>query len=137
MPAQLSPSPLLRTGLRLDAVASGGLGLLLAVGQGPAAQLLGLPAPLLFAGGLVCLAWAGLTFWLSRRETLASTWVWAVIALNAVWTIESIVGLAAGFVSPTGLGTAFVILQAVLVAGFAEMQYLGLRRSRPEGFAAA
>ena len=137
MPAILSPSPLLRTGLVLDAAASGGLGVLLTLVSGPAAQLLGLPATLLFAAGLVCLAWAGVTYWLSRRETLSSTWVWAVIALNAVWTIESIVGLAAGFVSPTSLGTAFVILQAVLVAAFAEMQYLGLRRSRQDGLAAA
>jgi hypothetical protein len=38
--------------------------------------------------------------------------------------------LFTGWVDPTGIGQAFVVFQALVVAGFAEMQYLALRRSR-------
>lgn len=137
MSATLSPSPLLRAALLIDAAASGGMGLLLTAGSGPLAGLTGLPHQLLIGAGLVCLAWSAIILWLGRRETLPSGWAWAVIALNAVWVVESALLLASGWVSPTTLGTAFVILQAALVAGFAEAQFIGLRRSRQAAPAAA
>lgn len=55
--------------------------------------------------------------------------VWAVIAINAVWAIDSIALLFTGWVSPNLLGQAFVVVQAVSVAVIAELQYLGLKRS--------
>ena len=53
---------------------------------------------------------------------------WAVIAFNALWSIDSIVLLVSGYVAPAALGYAFVIFQAVVVAGFAGLQYVGLRK---------
>jgi hypothetical protein len=35
-----------------------------------------------------------------------------------------------GWVAPTWLGYAFVLVQAVVVALFAELQFFGLRRAR-------
>jgi hypothetical protein len=137
MSSTILPSRLLKTGLVLDAAASGAMGLMLTLGAGPLGGLLGLPQPLLLGVGAVCLGWAAVTFWLGRRERLAPAAVWAVIGLNALWVAESALLLLSGWVSPTGLGTAFVIAQALAVAGFAEMQFVGLRRSEPARLAAA
>jgi len=49
--------------------------------------------------------------------------------LNTAWVAESTLLLLGGWVNLTGLGYAFVLFQALVVAGFAEAQYLGLRRS--------
>ena len=54
--------------------------------------------------------------------------VWAIVAYNALWAIDSIVLLVSGYVAPTALGYAFVIFQAAVVAGFAGLQVIGLRK---------
>lgn len=127
--SHLAPSPLLRSALLIDAVASGGIGLLLIAGATPLSGFLGLPQPLLLGAGIVCCGWAAVTGWLSRRAALQPGIIWLVIALNAVWVIESALLLLSGWVSPTATGHAFVIALGLLVAGFAEAQYLGLKRS--------
>jgi hypothetical protein len=45
-----------------------------------------------------------------------------------LWVIGSVLLLASGWVSPTLLGELFVQLQAAAVAGFAYLEYRGLRR---------
>jgi hypothetical protein len=55
--------------------------------------------------------------------------VWAVIVLNALWTVDSILLLLSGWIEPTELGYGFVIFQAFGVAMFAGLEYFGLRRS--------
>ena len=54
--------------------------------------------------------------------------VWAIIAYNVLWSVDSVVLLVSGYVAPTALGYAFVIFQAVVVAGFAALQIVGLRK---------
>lgn len=53
----------------------------------------------------------------------------AVVALNLLWAADSLLSLALRPVSPTGLGTAFVLLQALVVLGFALAQWAGLRHA--------
>lgn len=122
-------SPLLRQALLADAVASGVLGLLLALGGGAVGPLLGLPAGLLAAVGLVLLPWAVAVGWLGTRGTPPRPAVWAVIALNALWVLESVLLLVGGWLRPNGLGYAFVLGQAAVVLVLLELQLLGLRRS--------
>jgi len=52
-----------------------------------------------------------------------------VIVINAIWTIDSIVLLASGWVSPNLLGQAFIVMQAIAVGVFAELEFIGLRKS--------
>jgi hypothetical protein len=52
-----------------------------------------------------------------------------VIAGNAAWTLGSIALLFSGTVTPNLLGEAFVAVQAIAVGAFAELQYIGLRKS--------
>jgi hypothetical protein len=56
--------------------------------------------------------------------------VQAIIALNLLWVVGSMGLLMGGWVAPTALGTAFVIAQAVAVGVFAELQFIGLRRTQ-------
>ena len=121
-------STLLRLALLGDAAASGATGLLMALGAGPLENLLGLPETLLRTAGLILLPYAAAIAALGTRDRLPRAAVWAVIALNVVWAVESALLLVSNWTDPTGLGIGFVIFQAAVVAGFAVAQYIGLRR---------
>lgn len=126
-------SPFLRRALIADGVISGATGLLMLVAAGPLAGLLGVPADLLRAAGGSLLPFAGLLLYLSRRNTLSQASVWVVIAINAAWVAASAGLLVSGWIEPSGLGNAFIIVQAIAVALFAETQYVGLRQARARG----
>lgn len=125
----LVPSPLLRQALLADAATSGACGALLLLGAGFLEGLLGLPGPLLRTSGAFLIGYAGLVAVLGTRPTLPNVLVWAVILGNAVWAADSVLLLVSGWVEPSRAGTAFVILQALAVAMYAELQWMGLRRS--------
>jgi len=55
--------------------------------------------------------------------------VWAIVSLNLAWTAESILSVAGGYLDVTSLGLAFVIAQALAVAGFAALEIVGVRGS--------
>jgi hypothetical protein len=118
----------LRRLLLADAAISGATGVLMLAAATLLERWLALPAPLLRSAGFSLLPFAALVLYLSRRDVLPRGGVWTVIALNFAWVIGSAVLLLAGGVEPNGLGYAFVIVQAIAVAGLAEMQYMGLRR---------
>jgi hypothetical protein len=124
------PSAFLRRVLVLDALASGATGLMMAAGAQVLAGLCGLPASLLTYSGLSLLPFAAIVGLLARRDTLPAAIVWAVIAYNGLWSIDSVVLLASGWIAPSALGYAFVLGQALVVMVIAECEYLGLRRSR-------
>jgi hypothetical protein len=131
------PSTLLRRALVLDAIASGGTGVLTAAGAPILAGLCNLPEQLLAYGGLSLLPFAAIVGLLARRDALPAAIVWAVVAYNALWSIDSIVLLFSGWVTPNALGYVFEIGQALVVAVLAEWQYMGLRRSHPLASAVA
>ena len=123
------PSTFLRAALIGDAAASGATGLLTGLGAGFCATLLELPEDLLRTGGLVLIPYAAAVAFLGTRESLSPGSVWAVIVANVIWVAASALLLLSGAVAPNALGYAFVIAQAVVVAGFADAQFLGLRRA--------
>jgi hypothetical protein len=123
-------SLLLRRAILADAVFSGASALLLSFGAGGLAPLSNLPEALLRETGLFLVAYAALVGWLGTRQTMPKVMVWIVIAGNAAWTVASIALLFSGAVTPNLLGEAAVAMQAIAVGVVAELQYLGLRRSR-------
>ena len=123
------PSAFLRNALLLDAVASGVLGLLMLAAAGMLEGLLAVPSALMRYAGLSLLPWAAFLVWLTTRERVPTPLVWAVIVGNVVWAADSVLLLLTGWLEPAALGYAFVVAQALAVAVFAELQYLGLRRS--------
>jgi hypothetical protein len=112
-----------------DAVISGASGLLMVFGAGFLASLLGLPEALLLYAGVSLLPFAVFVSYASTREHLNRAAIWAVMIANALWAAASVALLLSGWITPNFLGTAFIIFQALVVAVFTEIQYLGVRRS--------
>ncbi len=130
-------SPLLRAALLGDAATSGGMGLLLTAAASPLASLLALPEPLLRGAGLVLLPYAGLVVWLGIQRRLPRWMVRGVVGVNLLWALDSLLLLLLGLAAPNGLGTAFVLLQAMAVLGFGLLQWAGLRHGAALGAVAA
>jgi hypothetical protein len=122
-------SSFLRRALVVDAVVSGATGLLMAAGAGTLQEVLGIPTALLRYVGLSLIPFAAFLVLLSRRPRLTRGIVLAVIVGNAAWVAASVLLLTSGRIEPTALGHAFVVVQAVAVAGLAEMEYVGLRKA--------
>lgn len=112
----------LRKILWLDAATCIATGLLLSILSARLSVWLGLPEALLFYAGLALFPIAAFMAWTATR--LAEPAIWLVIGGNALWVLGSLAVLA---LSPTSLGYAFVIGQALVVAALAEFEYAGLR----------
>jgi hypothetical protein len=93
------------------------------------ASLLQLPVELVSEAGIVLLPFAAFVGFVASRPEPARVAVWFIIALNAVWVVDSIVLLFSGWVAPNALGYAFVIAQAAVVLALADFEYMGLKRS--------
>lgn len=119
----------LRQIVLVDGLVSGAMGALLIVAAGPLSGFTGLPATFLFWVGVSLIPWVAGLVWLGLREPLNRGGVEAVIALNALWVVGSVGVLVAGIFEPTALGYAFIVAQALAVAAFAELQFVGIRRA--------
>jgi hypothetical protein len=118
----------LRNVMVADALVSGATGALMAVAAGVLEPILHVPAPLLRIAGLALLPYAAFVGMLARRAVLPRGTVWAVVACNALWAVDCVALLFTGWIDPNLLGVVFILVQAVVVAAFAELQVVGLRR---------
>jgi hypothetical protein len=123
-------TPLLRLALKLDAVVTGANGAAYLVLAGPLGDLLGLSPALLRGTGAFLLAFAAAVYLTGTRPSIPRPAVYAIVAANAVWAIDSIVAASAGWGTPETVGTVWIVMQALVVAGFAALQLTGLRRGR-------
>jgi hypothetical protein len=124
------PQRTLRGVLRLDAVASGALGLAAAAGAAVLDTVIGLSTPLLLGVGLFLVVYATGLVLLAGRPAIPRPAVWVVVLGNSAWVLMSL-GLAVGTWSQlTVLGAVVVLAQAAAVAVFADLQWAsGLRRA--------
>src|SRR5690554_2949753 len=107
--ARLSPA----MALGVDAVASAGVGAVLAIGNGALAEPLGIPSGWLLGLGLFMLAYgADLALVASRPRWHRLTR--AIAVGNAGWVAASVVLVLAGGFDLTALGTAVVLGQAAI-----------------------
>lgn len=125
----INPSSFLRRALIADAIFSGIAALGFAFGAGVFAKLFNLPEALLRETGLFLIAYAAFVGWLGSRQTMIRALVLIVIVGNALWTLGSIALLFSGSVSPNLLGMVMIVAQAIATGVFAELQFIGLRRS--------
>ena len=125
----IHPSQFLRRALLADAIFSGVSALGLTFGASAFASLFNLPEALLQETGLFLIAYAGFVGWLGTRASMPKALAMIVVAGNAAWTLASIALLFSGAVSPNMLGEIMVVAQAIATGVFAELQYIGLRRS--------
>lgn len=122
-------STFLRRALLADAAVSGPAGLLMAAGAGPLQELLHVPKQLLLVAGVILIPYAFELALLARRSAPSAPLVWAVIATNVTWSFGSVLLLISEMIRPNALGYTFVLVQALAVAAFAEVQYVGLRKA--------
>ncbi|HEY7641062.1 MAG TPA: hypothetical protein VH814_15150 [Steroidobacteraceae bacterium] len=122
-------SAFLRRVLTVDAVFSGVSGIAMIAFAELFANLLQLPVELVSEAGIVLLPFAAFVGFIASRSEPARFAVWIVIALNAVWVVDSVVLLFTGWVAPNVLGYAVVLAQAAGVLVLADLEYMGLKRS--------
>lgn len=120
---------LLRLSLRTDALVTGVNGLAYLVLSAPLESLLGLDRGLALAVGAFLTAYAVLVTLVGLPVRISSAAVRGVIAANVVWAVVSVVALVAGVLGATAVGAVWTVLQALVVGGFAALQYLGLRKA--------
>jgi len=119
----------LRLALRLDAVASGALGVVSLVAAPAMSDLLGPGAGALRGIGAFLVAYAAGLALLAGLRSIPRPAAWTVVVGNLAWAVGTGV-LAFAVHDLTTLGTVVVLAQAVAVLGFADLQWVGLRRSR-------
>lgn len=115
--------------LRLDAVVTAANGAAYLVAAGPLSALLGLSAPVLRIAGAGLLAFAAVVWLVASARRMARPAAATIIALNAAWAIGCIAAALADVGTPTTVGAVWIVAQALVVAGFAELQLAGLRRA--------
>ena len=128
----------LRLALKLDAAASGAVGVLMLLAAGmvvgnerPFVNLLGTPVALLASAGLFLVAFAVFVWISGTRRRISGTAARTVVAINALWVLASVAIVATGSFPLTALGVLFILVQAAAVTLFAALQVFGLRRGRP------
>jgi hypothetical protein len=125
----INPSTFLRRALIADAIFSGVAAIGFTLGAGPFASLFNMPEAFLREVGLFLIAYAALVGWLGTRQAVQKLLVMVPIIGNAAWTFASIALLFSGAVAPNVLGMVMVVAQAIATGVFAELQYIGLRKS--------
>ena len=122
-------SKFLRNALYADALVSGAAALLMIAGAPLLAPVLELPSGLLLGAGIALVPFVAMLVLVAKRSSVAKLVLVDIVAINALWVAASFGLLLSGLVSPSVLGAAFVVAQALAVALFAGLQLLGLRRS--------
>ena len=118
-------SPLLRRALTADAVVSLAAGFAMTLGADLLSPWLRLPTSLLLAAGLSLFPWAGFLMWLARKPAVPRAAIWTVLAINALWIVESAWVAVGGQFSPSGWGLAFIAAQALGVLVLLELEFMG------------
>lgn len=115
--------------LTADALSCLGMGAVLIAAAAPLAELFGLTGGFTFGAGMALLPVGLFILIVARREAVASIFIYAVIAGNALWVAESLV-LAASAPRITIPGMAFVVGQAAIVAILTALETMGVMRAK-------
>ena len=122
-------STFLRRALAIDAIASAGTALLSIVAGAPLSRLLEVPETLLRGAGFALIPFGAFVLWTATREHAPRAAIGTIIGLNAAWVAASLWLVFGSAISPNAFGIAFIVVQAIAVALFAEFQYMGLKRA--------
>ena len=119
---------LLRLALVADAAVTGANAFAYLAGAVVLDSVLGVPTALLLVLGAFLAVYSALVLRLATRPAIPRAGVVAVILANLAWAASSLLVLALDTFTPDPVGQVWIALQAVVVAGFAALQYIGLRR---------
>lgn len=127
-------SNFLRYVLFADALTCTACGLLLSVGGSFLQNISGLPVDLMLYAGLSLFPFVAFLVYAATRKSISKTLIWLIVGLNLLWTIDSFLLIFSGYVAPTAFGYVFVIFQAVGVAVFGALEFIGLQKAEVIGF---
>lgn len=125
----MNPALFLKRVLLLDAASCIAMGVLLIVGASWLTNLFAIDQSLLLAAGLLLVPSGLLMGWVAGRTPPIPALVGVIVIGNILWVAESFMILGQN-PAATGIGKAFVIVQAVAVAGLALLEAIGLLRLR-------
>jgi hypothetical protein len=129
--ASTDKSRFLRALLYANAAFSGLSGLILILFNGRIAALTGIESRIAFVAlGLLLFGWEANAFLTAREAALDPRKVLAIIGGDLLWVLASVAILAFGLLPLTRAGLWGVAVAADLVAIFAALQYVGLRRMK-------
>ncbi|MER7194205.1 hypothetical protein [Streptomyces flaveolus] len=129
----LEPQLMLRRFLALDAVVTGTNALAYLTLSGPLGRFLGAGSGLLLGLGAFLAAYTAAVGLLAARRHPPALAVRAVVEANLAWSALSLAALAL-WLSPTTAGAVWTVLQALVVTGFALLQYAALRQRQDMRF---
>lgn len=121
--------PLLRLALRLDGAVSGLAGIACLLLAGWLAGVLGAPDAAVLAVGAFLMIYGASLLVLASLDAPPRLLLWGIVGGNALWVLGSVALALSDWISPGTLGLVLLLGQAMIVFGFTELQYLGLRRS--------
>jgi hypothetical protein len=124
-----TPSALLRRALLADATLASIAGIALVLAARPLGVFLNLPPAMLQIAGMTFIPCGAFAGWLGTRPRVHRSLVFALIVINALWAVDSVLMLLIRWVETTPLGELVVIGHAVIIAAIAEAEFVGLRRS--------
>ena len=124
-----TPSTLLRRALLADAGLTSLAGIVLVLAAKPLGVFFDLPVAMLQIAGMIFIPFGAFEGWLGTRPRVLRSLVFVVIAVNALWALDSVLLILTRWVETTPIGEFFVIGHAVVVAAIAELEFIGLRQS--------
>ena len=117
--------------LRADGIFALLSGTSLVIAAKPIANLIALNQPVILTVlGLVLLGYGALLLFSASRASMNRQIAWLAIILNGIWVIASYFGLFLGWFPVNTAGNWTIALVAEVVAIFAILEYIALRRSR-------
>jgi hypothetical protein len=122
------PDTLLRRALQADAVFTAVSAIGAIAASSVLAGWLAVPAPALIALGALLLAWAVFLWTTAARPAISRRAAWVAVVAGALTVIDLVTLLATGWLPFSAEGWWLMAIMALLVAGFTEAQYIGLRR---------
>ncbi|MBA8953289.1 hypothetical protein ACFQU9_16320 [Actinomadura namibiensis] len=119
----------LKLALRVDAVVTGANGLAYLALAGPLERLLGLDAAVGRGLGAFLVVFAIAVAALSMPARAPRLAVHAVIEMNVLWSVLSVVAVATGWLDLNAVGATWAVMQAGTVGAFAAAQFIAIRRA--------
>jgi hypothetical protein len=126
----IQPARLLKLALIVDAGASLGLAVLQLFMPALLADYLSLPHVLVTGAGAFLVGYALMLVLVARAGRVWAFLVHFIIIGNVGWALACLTLAATSLVTPSGLGMAFLALQAIAVLLFAGLEYAGLQASK-------
>jgi hypothetical protein len=128
-PVSTTPDRLLRYTLRGNSLFSAISGLVcIADADWLAAQFGNLPPLVIAIMGVGLLGYAAALFYVTQQARITRAQALTFVLADAAWVVGSVVLLATGWLPMTTIGWWLEAIVAVIVAGFAELQFVGMQR---------